>query len=182
MNGDSLDSQSVSPLLLMVAASGLLSTLFMLSPALAGDMEKDPNGFYGIPWGTTLAGQQNLTQVESGEHIQAYESLQRSAKLGDAEVDSLRLVAIDGQFARVTVHYHGEQTHRQMLAYLQSQFGPTDRIPGSMMRGLNQQFNWRGPNTEVNLTYEANHERGTVFIESRTLAPRFNDVLPEHAY
>jgi hypothetical protein len=48
-----------------------------------------------------------------------------------------------------------------------------------MMRGLNQQFNWRGPNTEANLTYQENVERGFVSIESRNLSPRFNDFLPE---
>ncbi|MDC8446888.1 MAG: hypothetical protein LV473_00875 [Nitrospira sp.] len=103
-------------------------------------------------------------------------------KLGEATVDSLRFVTFDEQFARVTIHYRGNQTHNQILTHLQSLFGPIERIPGSMMRGLNQQFTWRGPNTEVNLTYQENMTRGFVSIESRTLAPRFNDILPEHGF
>jgi hypothetical protein len=51
-----------------------------------------------------------------------------------------------------------------------------------MMRGLNQQFTWRNQNTEVNLSYRSYQDRGTVFIESRTLAPRFIDVLPNDAF
>jgi hypothetical protein len=50
-----------------------------------------------------------------------------------------------------------------------------------MMRGLNQQYTWRGTDTEINLTYHANTERGYIFIDSRTLAPRFNDRITDSA-
>jgi hypothetical protein len=51
-----------------------------------------------------------------------------------------------------------------------------------MTRGAGQQFNWRGTDTEVNLTYETLKELGYIFIDSAVLAPRFNDSLPEHGY
>ena len=50
-----------------------------------------------------------------------------------------------------------------------------------MTRGLNQQYNWRGTETEINLTYQAGTERGYIFIDSRTLAPRFNDDITDSA-
>jgi hypothetical protein len=50
-----------------------------------------------------------------------------------------------------------------------------------MMRGLNQQYNWRGGETEINLTYEANLDRGFIFIESRSLSPRFHDQITDSA-
>jgi hypothetical protein len=150
--------------------------------AQAGEMAQDPNGFLGIRWGAKLADVPELVQVESGDRIQTYEFKNGPPRLGDARPDSLRLTAIHGQFARAAVRYRGAQTHAQILAYLETQFGPADRTPGSMMRGLNQQFNWRGPDTEVNVTYENNYERGHVFVESRTLAPRFMDTLPEHVF
>ncbi len=102
--------------------------------------------------------------------------------LGDAKVESVRFIAIDQQFARVVIRYTGRKTHDQVLAYLQTQYGTLDRTPGSMMRGLNQQFNWRGSETEVNLMYEAARDRGFVFIESRLLAAKFNEGLSETAY
>src|SRR5438132_6835285 len=161
---------------------GLLMCPFIPSSVLGGDMAKDPNGFYGITWGAPLADVLDLIQVESGEHIQAYELKHGLPKVGDAAVESLRFVTFDRQFARVTIHYQGSQTHNQIMTHLQSLFGPVDRTPGAMIRGLNQQFTWRGPQTEVNLTYDGAQERGTIFIESRTLAPRFNYVLSEHAF
>jgi len=47
-----------------------------------------------------------------------------------------------------------------------------------MMRGLNQQFDWRGTETEITLTYEARGERGFISIDSMLLAPRLNELLP----
>jgi hypothetical protein len=163
----------------VVVGLGLLMCPFVPSSVLGGGIVKDPNGFDGITWGASLADVPDLIEVETGEHIQSYELRHGPPKVGDVAVESLRFVTFDGQFARVTIHYRGNQTHNRMLAYLESLLGPLDRTPGSMMRGLNQQFNWRGPNTEANLTYQENVERGFVSIESRNLSPRFNDFLPE---
>lgn len=166
---------------LLLGIGFCVSVLATSATAFCAD-EKEGNGFYGIRWGTRLAEVATLRLVDSTDRLQSYELKSGSPRLGEANVDQMRFVAIEGEFARVSIHYSGEQNHTHMLAYLQAQFGPIERGLGSMMRGLNQQFTWRDPDTEVNLTYHAYRARGTVFIESRTLAPRFNDVLPEGAY
>lgn len=152
----------------------------VLAPlASAADIVNDPKGFRGITWGSSLTDVPGLKLVESLERVKGYELKDGPPPFGEAKVDSVRLFMVDGQFGRVMVHYQGKQTHDAILAYLQQQFGPIDRSPGSMMRGLNQQFNWRGSETEVNLTYEARRERGFLAIESRNLTPRFNDALAD---
>ena len=148
-------------------------------PALpAATMTNDPKGFRGITWGSALANVPDLNLVTKGEHITEYALKQSPPSLGEVAVDALRFLAYDGEFARVTIRYKGKKTHEQVLAYLQSQYGPIDRTPGSMMRGLNQQFDWRGTETEITLTYEARGERGFISIDSMLLAPRFNELLP----
>ena len=94
---------------------------------------------------------------------------------------SIRYLSVDDQFARVTIRYQGERVHKQVLQFLEAQFGSLERMPGQMARGLTQQYNWRGSETEINLTYQAGTERGYIFIDSRTLAPRFNDNLTDSA-
>jgi len=94
---------------------------------------------------------------------------------------SILYVSLDDQFARVMIRYQGEQVHKHVLRFLENQFGGLERIPGQMARGLNQQFTWRGSDTEITLTYQAGTERGYIFIDSRTLAPRFNDYLTDSA-
>lgn len=151
-------------------------------PVGAGPMKNDPEGFRGIRWGASLQSMEDLTLISTWRHIHEYEFKAGPPKIGNASPEYVKLSTVDGKFARVTVRYHGEETHKQLLAHLESEFGEIERMPGSMVRGLNQQYNWRGPETEINLTYQAMGERGFLFIESRTFAPRFTDTLPEHAY
>ena len=120
----------------------LLVSLFGLKAGAADKTEI--KGFYGIPWGANLAERNELRLVEETEHVESYELKDGSPLLGEAKLSMLRFVATDGQFARVAIRYSGEKNHAEILRYLQSIFGPIDeRSPGSMMRGLNQQFTWR---------------------------------------
>jgi hypothetical protein len=145
-------------------------------------MVNDPNGFDGVTWGTTLGTSEHYDLKDAGDRIKRYERKDTPPALGDIAVEALHFFTIDGKFARVTVRYHGKGVHDQILTYLQAKFGPIDRTPGQMARGLNQQFNWRGEDTEINVTYQSQGDRGYVFFESRTLAPLFNDMLPDHGY
>jgi hypothetical protein len=147
------------------------------SPTQAVEMANDPKGFRGIAWGSALGETANLTLVASSDRIKEYDVKPSPQLLGEATVDSMHYVTIDDKFARVTIRYQGQKTHRQVMTYLQSQFGPIDRTPGQMAAGSLQQFNWRGVETEVNLTYEVKRDRGLLFIESRALAPIFTESL-----
>ncbi len=148
----------------------------------AGTMTNDPKGFNNIPWGTALDSRPELTLANSAPHIKEYDLKSGPLPLGEAKVDMMRLTTFDGKFARVTIRYRGKNVHTQVLAYLQAHYGSIDRTPGQTMRGVNQQYNWRGTDTEINMTYEGQGERGFLFIESAVLAPRFSDLLAEHGY
>ena len=166
-----------------------LVRLFMTLSALAigidlawsSSMLNDPKGFHNIPWGAALSSRPELKLVRSSPHIVEYLHKEQPSSFAGAEVTSIVYVSLDDQFARVVIRYHGDQIHGEVLSHLQGRFGQLDRMPGQMARGLTQQYNWRGPDTEINLTYQASTERGYVFIDSRTLAPRFNDYITDSA-
>jgi len=139
----------------------------------------DPKGFHEIAWGVPLTARPDLEVTQAGSHVDEYRLKNERTVFAGVPVESVRLLTVDQLFARVTIRYRGESSHQEILAYLQRQFGPLERIPGQMMRGLNQQYNWRGTETEINLTYNASSERGFIFIDSRSLAPRFNDQLTD---
>jgi hypothetical protein len=167
-----------------LVAAGLACSLALLTApsARAVTMVNDPNGFNDIAWGASLKNRPDLTLVNTALRIREYDLKNGPLPLGDAKVEMMRLSTVDDKFARVTIRYRGQDVHDRILAYLQAQYGPLDHTPGQTMRGFNQQYNWRGPDTEINMTYEGQGERGFLFIESTVLAPRFNDTLPEHAY
>ena len=158
-------------------------TLFLLSPSLshAVSMTNDPKGFHNIVWGSPLKVRTDLETTRKGTNFVEYQFKNTPPTFANIPVESLRLSTIDDQFARVTIRYQGEETHERILAYLETEFGRTEHLPGQMLRGLNQQYSWRGTESEINLTYQASTERGFIFLDSRTLAPRFNDLLADTA-
>lgn len=166
----------------VLAWLGLL-LLLLIQPSVshAVPMSNDPGGFHNIPWGVSLKSRRDVEITREGPHIIEYQLKDAAPVFAEIPVDSVRLATVDEQFARVTIRYHGDGTHKQIMTYLERQFGPIERIPGQMMRGLNQQYNWRGSDSEINLTYQANTERGFIFLDSRTLAPRFNDHIADSA-
>jgi len=161
----------------------LLGLVVATPPAWPTAMKHDTGGFQGLPWGSLLQEGPTLTKVASsalGSNSLALEYEPRETpRFGNTTLDTVRYIAVDGRFARVSVTYHGRDNHDAMLAHLQSQHGEFDRMPGQMMRGLNQQYYWRGTDTQIGVTYNGRSERGHVFIESLTLAPRFNDGINE---
>ncbi|MFO0774640.1 MAG: hypothetical protein U0172_08260 [Nitrospiraceae bacterium] len=169
----------------VVALCGFAAALLMsTSPVGAVDMQDDPKGFLNPPdthyaWGSTLDDNPALKRTYTSPTISEYQLNDRPPQIDTIPVSTVKFSSLQGEFARVTVRYQGEATHKQLLAYLQRRYGPLDRTPGQMVRGLNQQFNWRGVDTEINLTYEGQSERGYIFFDSRTLAPRFNDGITD---
>ena len=157
----------------------LLST--DLSHALS-PMTHDPQGFKGIKWGTALHTLNDLTLVDPDDRIQTYQFKEDSLQFADTKVEALRLLTIDGKFARVMIRYHGEHTHQAILKYLSAQYGEIQHRPGSMVRGLNQENTWRGNDTEINLNYRGHGEQGFILIQSRILAPRFMEMASEHSH
>ena len=149
--------------------------------AWAVPMTNDPMGFHDIPWGTSLFSRQELETIRAGPHIIEYLRKREPVSFAGTEMTSILYVSLDDQFARVIIQYQGEQVHKHVLRFLENQFGGLERIPGQMARGLNQQYTWRGSDTEITLTYQAGTERGYIFIDSRTLAPRFNDYITDSA-
>ncbi len=119
--------------------------------------------------------------MQTDPHIAEYLHKAEPSSFAGTQMTRVLYVSIDDQFARVIIQYQGDHVHRQVLGFLENRFGRLERVPGQMARGLTQQYNWRGPDTEINLTYQAGTEHGYVFIDSRTLAPRFNDYLTDSA-
>lgn len=140
-------------------------------------MTNDPKGFHDIPWGTSLSSRQDLEPMQTDPHIAEYLHKTESSSFAGTQMTSILYVSVDDRFARVIIRYQGDDVHRVVLDFLESRFGRLERVPGQMARGLTQQYNWRGPDTEINLTYQAGTERGYIFFDSRTLAPRFNDYI-----
>ncbi len=164
----------------MVASSLLL--LHSGSLHAGTRIEQDPQGFLGIPWGTSLTDRAELQEIDSIDVVKIFSRKDQSPSLGGILMASMKLYTLEGQYARATFHYEGVQTHHALLEFLQRQFGTLDTVQGGMMRGLNQQYTWRGPETEISLSYHGFRERGFLTAQSRILSPLFFDAFPDRGY
>ncbi len=169
------------PISVLLASVGLVILATAAAQAIS-PIANDPHGFEGIKWGTALHTLSYLSLVDPDDRIQAYQFKEQSLRFANTTVESLRLLTIDGKFARVMIRYQGEDTHQAIMKYLTSRFGPVKRMPGSMVRGLNQENTWRGDETEANLNYRGHGERGFLMIQSRILAPRFLDITSDRGH
>jgi hypothetical protein len=163
------------------SATLILLAMLGIDSVWAVSMTDDPNGFRDLPWGTMLSSRDDMETFRSSAHIVEYLPKADPLSFADTHMTSILYLSVDDQFARVTIRYQGRDVHKQILNFLETRFGRLDRIPGQMARGLTQQYNWRGSDTEINLTYQAGTERGYIFFDSRTLAPRFNDYITDSA-
>jgi hypothetical protein len=161
----------------------ICACLFPWTPVLsATPIENDPKGFFGSLWGHSLQDRSDLTKIDSIDSLHIYTMKRGAPRLGSTELESVKLYTLDGKYARALFHYQGEATHKAILQYLRNEFGKTNDPYGSTIRGLNQQYNWRGPETEITLTYHGFRERGTLTVEGRIYAPLFLDTLSENSY
>ena len=145
-------------------------------------IDQDPNGFFGIQWGNPLANRNDLKEIDASNTLHIYTLKDGEPHVEGILMESVKLYGVKDQYARALFRYKGASTHKSLLRYLEAQFGKTDRSYGTMMRGLNQQYTWRGPETEITITYHGFRERGFLTAESRVLAPRFLDVHGEHSF
>jgi hypothetical protein len=145
--------------------------------ALAVEMKEDPRGFEGIPWGAALSESETFGKVEDAGRLKTYELKGGTPTFGPAKVESMKFTTVDDRFARVTVRYHGKETHDQLLSFLQLRYGPLDRTPGQFAGGAVKIFAWQGVDTEVSLRYETRTDRGIIFFENPSLASRIEGAM-----
>jgi len=155
----------------------LLALFLVCSAALAVQMKEDPKGFEGIPWGATLSESEHFGKVEDSGRLKTYELKGGPPTFGPAKVESMKFTTVDDRFARVTVRYQGKEAHDQLLAFLQSRYGPLDRTPGQFAGGAVKLFAWQGEETEVSLRYETRTDRGIIFFENPSLASRIEGAM-----
>src|SRR4029078_13487097 len=96
----------------------LLAAWLLWGPSLVGavSMTNDPKGVRNIAWGTALNARPDLEVTRQGPSIIEYRFKNTPPSFADIPVESLHLSTVDDQFARVTIRYRGEGTHKRILA------------------------------------------------------------------
>jgi hypothetical protein len=157
--------------------------ILLCSPAMsATPIAQDPKGFFGSLWGKSLENRSDLKEIDSNNSQHIYTIKNGPPQVEGIEMESVKLYALKEKYARALFHYQGEANHKSLLHYLETHFGKIQNQNGFVMRGLSQHYTWRGPDTEITLTYHGFRERGFLAAESRIYAPLFLDAMTDHSY
>jgi hypothetical protein len=154
----------------------VLATSLSLPAAQAVPMINDPRDFEGIPWGAELKESDDFLVVDRSPRMVTYERKDGPPPFGGHSVESMKFVAIDGKFSRVTIRYQSLEAHRGIVAYLESRFGLLDRTPGQIANASIQTLNWKGSETDIMLTFNPQTQQGIIFYESQSLAQRIYPI------
>lgn len=178
--GDAGATEYAPPMynLFMSKSSRFLIVFLILvfpSSLFAVPMTTDPGGFLEFPWKISLDGRKDLSPDEDKGRMKTYVLTRNPLKIGEVPVSSIKLITLDGKFARAIVRYEGMETHAALLAALQRWFGPLDFTPGQLGAGAQAQetFNWRGEETDINLAYDRRTDKGVMYVESISLGLNF---------
>ena len=133
-------------------------------------------------WGEPLANRNDLEKIDTSNILTIYTTKEGNPHIEDIPMESVKIYGLENQYARALFRYKGASIHQSLIKYLENRFGKIGPSHGGMMRGLNQQYTWRGPDTEITITYHGFRERGFLTAESRVLAPRFLDVHGDHSF
>ncbi len=164
---------------------GLLILPFLVFTGIAfggTPIKHDPKGFFDMIWGEPLANRNDLEKIDTSNILTIYTTKEGNPHIEDIPMESVKLYGLENQYARALFRYKGASIHQSLIKYLENRFGKIGPSHGGMMRGLNQQYTWRGPDTEITITYHGFRERGFLTAESRVLAPRFLDVHGDHSF
>ena len=108
----------------------ILTWLFLLGivsvdakQSFAVPMTNDPRGFRELVWGVSLADHTDLTVLQADDRVIDYRLNESPPRFAGTEVESMVLSTIHNEFARVTIRYRGEETHKKLLTYLQQTYG-----------------------------------------------------------
>ncbi len=157
--------------------------LMLWTPVMgATPITQDPKGFFGSQWGNSLETRSDLKEIDSNNTLHVYTLKNGPPQVEGIELESVKLYSLEKKYARALFHYQGEEIHKSLLEYLETHFGKIRNPNGFMMRGLSQHYTWRGPETEITLTYHGFRERGFLAAESRIYSPLFLDAMPDHSY
>ena len=78
-------------------------------------MQNDPNGFQNLAWGVALTAMPDLEITRAGPHVNEYRLKDRPPSYAGVPVEGLHFLSVDEQFARVTIHYQGDDGTNRYL-------------------------------------------------------------------
>jgi hypothetical protein len=152
----------------------LFAVALSISPALAVLIYDEPSGFQGIPWGASPADCSSLSFVktlgttDSMKHADLYDLSTDGVTLNGVTFTRIRYRFLDNQLESVQLRYEGRADRDKLMQWVEQRYGAL--TPGERKQAGAE---WQGDETVVNLSYNPETGRGSLWLISRTLSGGF---------
>lgn len=133
----------------------LIAGLILLLAASA--FAEDPDGFRGIPWGSSLETMREadpkLVEGHMGAMpgVKAFKRSDDELSFGGIKPDAITYMFYKDTFTSVSIDFRGYDNYERLLNYCRKQFGQST---GSAVLRLEQYSSFESPKTGVMLLYQ----------------------------
>jgi hypothetical protein len=154
--------------------------VFFLCLGLAGQSARavlihdEPSGFQGVPWGASpadcaaLSFVKTLGTTDSMKKVDLYDHPTDSVTLNGATFTRIRYRFLDNRLESVQLRYEWRANRNKLMQWVEQRYGAL--TPGERKQVGAE---WEGEETVVNLSYNLDTGRGSLWLISRTLSGGF---------
>lgn len=149
-----------------------------VTPVPAAKILDDPNGFNGYTWGTPLAKFQgfrlvkDLGSTDFVKDVGVYENPGETLTLNEVPLATIRYRFVENQLESISFRYTGRENRDRLVRWLQERYGKLTAPERRMVNALS----WFGSQTVINLKYDVVTKEGMLYVFSKALSHRFNEV------
>jgi len=149
-----------------------------LTPVRAANIPDDPGGFNGHTWGTPLAkfpGFKLVRDLGSTDFVDnngVYENPGETLTLNEAPLATIRYRFVENQLESISFRYTGRENRNKLVRWLEERYGKLTAPERRMVNALS----WFGDQTVINLKYDVATKNGVLYVFSKALSHRFNEV------
>ena len=161
-----------------LAVALILVTGASITPVLAAKILDDPNGFNGYTWGmplTKFPGFKLVRDLGSTDFVQdvgVYENPGETLTLNEAPLATIRYRFVENQLESISFRYTGRENRDKLVRWLEERYGKLTAPERRMVNAVP----WYGDQTVINLKYDVVTKEGTLYVFSKALSHRFNEV------
>ena len=161
-----------------LAVALILVTGASIASAHAAKILDDPNGFNGYTWGTPLAKfpgfklVKDLGSTDFVKDIGVYENPGETLTLNEAPLGMIRYRFVENQLESISFRYTGRENRNKLVRWLEERYGKLTAPERRMVNALS----WFGDQTVINLKYDVATKNGVLYVFSKALSHRFNEV------
>jgi hypothetical protein len=132
-----------------------LSLLFPHRPAPA--FVQEPEGFRGIPWGTSIRQLPDMVFIAQEGHLKFYEKPHDKMKIGEAGVDSIVYGFYKDRLYSVLIYFSSTMNFSRLKETLEQEYGEYQQ-PNPYV----DKYLWYGKRLDLLFTYESVTQKGRI--------------------